>query len=77
MRVKPIVAKKGEVPRHMVCGATGKDVQSGATALSLTDYAWCYINPGKELTPERHAQLLELAAAFAPKAALKKTEGDK
>jgi hypothetical protein len=77
MRPNPIVVKKGEAPRRMLCGATGKAVQSGATAFSLTDYAWCYINPGKELSEERLAELLILAAEFAPKTAIKKTEGDK
>jgi hypothetical protein len=59
MRVKPIVAKKGEAPRHMVCAVTGKDVQSGATVVSLNDEYWCYVNPRRVLAKERHIELLQ------------------
>lgn len=73
-----IVAQKGTTPARMVCAVTGKAVQSGATAVSLTEYAWCYVNPGKELTDKRRAELLSLAAQHAPKAqSIKKSEGDK
>lgn len=78
MRPNVIVAKKGEAPARMICAVTGKPVQSGATAVSLSEYAWCYVNPGKELTDKRRAELLTLAADYAPKAQTnKKSEGDK
>jgi hypothetical protein len=77
MRVKPIVAKKGEAPRHMVCAVTGKDVQSGATVVSLNEKYWCYVNPRRELTEERRAELLASVKELPQAVALKKTEGDK
>jgi hypothetical protein len=88
MRPNPVVVKKGENARRMVCAVTGKPVQSGATAVSLSDTHWCYVNPGKVLTEERRAALLASVAdsesppkeaaseAVAPKST-KKTEGDK
>lgn len=66
MRPNPVIAKKGETPARMVCAVTGKPVQSGATAVSLSETHWVYVNPGKSLTEERVAQLLELAAADSP-----------
>lgn len=77
MRVKPIVARKGEAPRHMVCAVTGKDVQSGATAVSLNDEYWCYVNPRRELTEERRAELLASVKKTPQAVAVKKAEGDK
>lgn len=77
MRVKPIVAKKGEAPRHMVCAVTGKDVQSGAMAVSLNEKYWCYVNPGKELTEARRAELLASVKELPQAGTFKKTEGDK
>lgn len=74
MRPNPVVVKKGENARRMVCAVTGKPVQSGATAVSLSDTHWCYVNPGKVLTEERRAALLAslLVVETAPKEAAPK-----
>jgi hypothetical protein len=83
MRPKTTVAKKGEAPPRMVCAVTGKAVQSGATAVSLSETHWCYVNPGKILTEERRVELLALTTeskvstpgVVAPKSA-KRNEGE-